>query len=237
MAKYVFCPWPPTNSVAKTIRERTKEWTKERAAKGKEGYDFVCWMGKTVQVHTKIGLMDDDQVYIKGHHQQGEGFISDVTKQEEAEIQKSQDQERHGKFYATKLKPEDLAWRFFDCFEAPITWLGKIKFYNCSSGANGGASFAKPAADRLRAYFPLATYIGYRMDLSQGYTNYNVDERELPEGKQEVRSLQRLLGEKVPPIQERRKQGVKSVVMQRGGKPVALPMDIRAKKLQEEIRL
>jgi hypothetical protein len=239
MAKYVFCPWmPPTlegvKNVAKTIHERTKGWTKAREKKGKEGYTFVCWMGKkdTCSIdgqppQGKVTLKDDDQVYIKGHHQAGASFISDITKQEEDESE--------GTFKAIMLKPEDLAWRFFDCFDAPITWLGKIKFYNCSSGRDGGASFAKPAADRLRAYLPIATYIGYKLDLSQLYTKYSVPESELEEEKASLRAM--LLNTHTSPIIERRKVGLTKVQLPGKKKAEYVSSNIRAKNLQVEIRL
>jgi hypothetical protein len=53
------------------------------------------------------------------------------------------------------------------------TFTGKIKFFNCSSGVNGGASFAKPAADLMRAFWPQAIYIGYTDDLLQEYGDYD----------------------------------------------------------------
>ena len=90
------------------------------------------------------------------------------------------------------LDPAELARRFSDCFEASPTFTGKIKFFNCGSGVNGGASFAKPAAGLLRAYFPDALYIAYEDDLLQAYGNYYPDgpsTRDSEEPKTERRKL------------------------------------------------
>jgi hypothetical protein len=240
MARYVFCPWPPPEraqkggkNVVDIISKRTDEWSRERELKGKEGYTFVFWMenqGNWVQggepQEGKITLKDGDQVYIKGHHQAGLGFISDITKQEDDEIAnlskiaKKAFVEKYGLLRpggnkaeqqrllehrllerVRTLRPEDLARRFFDCFQAPKTWVGKVKFYNCSSGANGGASFAKPAADRLRALWPNATYIGYAEALQQEYGDYNPDDQ-----KEQLRKML----EELPPNIERRKLGAET---------------------------
>jgi hypothetical protein len=154
----------------------------------------------------KIWLTGDDQVYIEGHHQENLDFISDITKEEDDLIAKRNQAlkkgfvEQYGRPLPTrplptrplppkaravaprllerarKLMPEDLARRFRDCFQASPEFTGKIKFYNCSSGYNGGASFAKPAADRLRASWPKAKYIGYTEPLSQKYGDYSPSE-------------------------------------------------------------
>ena len=135
----------------------------------------------------KITLRNNDQVYIKGHHQSGLNFISDITKREDARI-RARNIEIRSKNRRTRkenrrirkenehaalkeivhrtramrpLDPAELTRRFCDCFEASEMFTGKIKFYNCSSGKDGGDSFAKPAAGLLRACFPNALYIAY----------------------------------------------------------------------------
>ena len=63
---------------------------------------------------------------------------------------------------------------------------------------NGGASFAKKAADMLRAHFPRAIYIGYEDDVQQTYGDYCPDDE-----KEQLRKL--WAGE--DPRLERRKLG------------------------------
>jgi hypothetical protein len=219
MARYVFSPWDPirkkgdaAEDVAKTIVTRTDAWNEERRKKGKadsELYKSVYWMGDGGYVEGNVPVLDgkkitlgnSDQVYIKGHHQSGLNFISDITKQEDDRIRErnrgirrenkrirkenkriqlaNQHAELKKIMHRTSpmrpLDPAELTRRFCDCFEASRTFTGKIKFYNCSSGKGGGNSFAKPAAGLLRAYFPNALYIAYEDDLSQLYGNYYPD--------------------------------------------------------------
>ena len=149
MPKYVFCPWarPSEGSaeegsakpghIADKIFELTKGWNLEREKKSKVGYILVCWEGVAKRPliigrgsrgkrteDGKILLTDEDQVYIEGHHEEGKGYITAIHAEES------------GSAYA--LPPAALARRFEDCFEASSTFTGKIKFYNCSSGVNGG---------------------------------------------------------------------------------------------------
>jgi hypothetical protein len=239
MARYVFCPWayPERKTrgvidVVDLIQKRTDQWSSERKKKDKQEYTFVFWMenkGNWVindaPREGKITLHRVDQVYIKGHHGTGLGFISDMTKTEDdhigernREIEKDNLRVRSAnrrveeenefikemnklnratnktikeKDERAKLKkltpltpvtpliptmrqldPAELVRRFHDCFHASSTFTGKIKFFNCSSGVNGGASFAKPAAGLMRALWPKATYIGYKDDLQQQYDDY-----------------------------------------------------------------
>ena len=159
---------------------------------------------KAVVDSEKIILQNNDQVYIKGHHQSGLDFISDITKKEDERIRRenrgilkaNEHAELKKIIHRTRpmrpLDPAELARRFSDCFEASPTFTGKIKFFNCGSGVNGGASFAKPAAGLLRAYFPDALYIAYEDDLLQAYGNYYPDgpsTRDSEEPKTERRKL------------------------------------------------
>jgi len=162
----------------------------------------------------KITLQNNDQVYIKGHHQAGLDYIVDITRQEDA------DAKEKGTLGARKLYPGELVRRFCHCFQPSPTFTGKIKLFNCSSGVNGGESFAKPAASLLRAFWPKATYIGYTDVLLQQYGNYSVPDSELGD-KGKLRALLRSLGDEVPPIIERRKLGKNT--------------GVRAKNLQIEI--
>lgn len=178
-------------SVADVICKRTDKWNAERAKKNKEQYTYVGWMPEDMP---KITLSGSDQVYIKGHHQAGLGFISDINAEEE--------EQKVGKkkltVQAIRLEPKDLAARFCHCFAGEVGFTGKVKFFNCSSGVNGGASFAKKAAVMLRAHFPKATYIGYEDKLSMGYGDYNPDS--------EDEQLRKLLRQEEPSL-ERRKMG------------------------------
>lgn len=180
MARYAFSAWIPDRQRGKDVSEiistRSDEWSEERKTKGKEGYTFVCWMGGEGQLMVgqkpaakKISLKSDDQVYIMGHHKAGLDFIVDIDHEEQ--------EEKRGKtakkqYKAIKLQPEDLVLRFHECFHGSKSFTGKIKFFNCSSGVNGGVSFAKPAADRMRAFWPKAQYIGYEDVLLQQYGDY-----------------------------------------------------------------
>ena len=197
--------------VAEIIGTRSKEWSEERQAKGKEGFTFVCWMGGerqfflgTKSMEKKITLKSVDQVYIMGHHRAGLKFIADIDHQEQEE--KRGKQAAKQKYEAIKLTPRELVRRFHHCFHRSSSFTGKIKFFNCSSGVNGGVSFAKPAADRKRAFWPKAAYIGYEDVLYQRYGDYNP-----PSEFDDLRALLVGLegfGEIEQPRPERRKLGV-----------------------------
>jgi hypothetical protein len=176
-------------SIAELIQTRTNEWNRERAAKGKSGYTFVCYQPEAMD---KISLSGDDQVYIKGHHGAGAAFISDFDSWSQTQTQRGQKVE----VAATTLDPKKLTRRLHHCFHRSKSFKGKIKFFNCSSGANGGASFAKLAAVRMRAFWPQAEYIGYSETLLQRYGDYT----------DELASLRALLNDLPAPI-ERRKLG------------------------------
>jgi hypothetical protein len=167
--RYVFSAWMPEGqtgkSVAEIILRRTNEWNGERALKGKDGYTFVCFQPEEIE---KIKLSGDDQVYIKGHHAAGADVISDFNSWSQTQTQRGQTVD----VAATTLDPKQLTRRLHHCFHRSSTFSGKIKFFNCSSGANGGASFAKIAASRMRAYWPKAMYIGYSEPLEQSYGDY-----------------------------------------------------------------
>jgi hypothetical protein len=257
MARYVFCPWayPERKTrgvidVVDLIQKRTDQWSSEREKKGKQEYTFVFWMenqGNWVidgaPQEGKIALHRADQVYIKGHHGRGVGFISDMTQKEDdhigelnRDIEKDNRRVRRenrlvkeenkviretnkvireenkviretnkiiretNKFTKEKdvpakpkkltpvtpvtpltplvptvrqLDPAELVRRFHHCFHRSKAFTGKIKFFNCSSGVNGGISFAKPTAGLMRAFWPNATYIGYEDDLQQQYGDYH----------------------------------------------------------------
>jgi hypothetical protein len=206
--------------VSTVIVTRTDQWNKERRMKNKGEYTFVCWISddgflvNNRPADGKITLKDDDQVYIKGHHAAGLDFISDVTKRENRAIKevnkgirkenrraKEENKEAPKKPRLTtmrKLTPEELVRRFQSCFNQSEKFTGKIKFFNCSSGVSGGISFAKPTADRMRAFWPHANYIGYEDDLKQEYGDYIANP--------EVFSLKQMLQPDLRP--ERRKLGV-----------------------------
>lgn len=181
MKRYVFSPWmrelPVGKRVTDIIEKRTGEWNKERRKKGKEEYSFVYWEPKN---NSQVKLEAADQVYIKGHHKAGLDFISDIN------VEEMEQKLRAGKpkevVQAKKLKPEDLAGRFSHSFEASDAFTGKIKFFNCSSGVNEGKSFAKIAADRLRAFFPKAQYIGIRTFVMQIYKSATTSGAEYESG-------------------------------------------------------
>jgi hypothetical protein len=158
---------------------------------------------KPVDDGKKITLQDGDQIYIKGHYQAGLTFIADITKREDERIRKQNQGIRRENRRIRKenkriqqanepaelkkiihrtrpmrpLDPAELARRLSGCFEASETFNGKIKFYNCSSGVDGGEGFAKPAAGLLRACWPDALYIGYQDDLSQQYGDYHAEQK------------------------------------------------------------
>jgi hypothetical protein len=206
--------------VSTVIVTRKDQWNNERRKKDKEEYTFVCWIcddGFLVNsrpADEKITLKAGDQVYIKGHHAPGLVFISDVTKQENRAIKevnkgireenrraREENKKAPKKPRLTKMRkltPEELVRRFHHCFNQSEEFNGKIKFFNCSSGVNGGISFAKPAADIMRALWPRATYIGYEDDLKQEYGDYIADP--------ELFSLKQMLDPDLRP--ERRKLGI-----------------------------
>jgi hypothetical protein len=197
MTRYVFSAWMPDGQVGKSVAEiiakRTAEWNKERTAKGKDGYTFVCWQPEEMD---KIKLSGDDQIYIKGHHGAGAAFISDFDSWNQQQVQGGQ----AVVVAATTLDPKKLTSRLHHCFHRSTSFKGTIKFFNCSSGVNGGASFAKLAADRMRSFWPKAAYIGYAAPLAQGYGDYTVP------ANSELQSLQWLLNGTPAPV-ERRKLG------------------------------
>jgi hypothetical protein len=205
--------------VSTVIVSRKDQWNNERRRKDKGEYTFVCWISEdgffvnSRPTDEKITLEAGDQVYIKGHHAAGLDFISDVTKQENRAIKevnkgiseenrraREENKKARKKPRLTtmrKLTPQELVRRFHQCFNQSEKFTGKIKFFNCSSGVNGGISFAKPAADRMRAIWPHATYIGYADDLKQEYGDYIANP--------EMFSLQQMLDPDLRP--ERRKLG------------------------------
>jgi hypothetical protein len=212
MTRYVFSAWMPERQsgkdVAEIIGKRTDEWSEERKKKNKEGYTFVCWMGEEglclvgqKPADKKITLKSDDQVYIMGHHKAGLSFIADIDAEEQEEKRSKQSDKK--KYKATKLTPEELLRRFHHCFHRSKSFIGKIKFFNCSSGVNGGASFAKPAADKMRAFWPKARYIGYEDVLYQQYGDYSPPD----DGLGDLRALLVGLDGFQPERSERRKLG------------------------------
>jgi hypothetical protein len=140
-------------------------------------------------------------------HSVGLDFISDITRGEENTIKELNQRIEQQNKQANEnkpllegmrsLTPKELVLRFHNCFHRSRNFTGKIKFFNCSSGVNGGASFAKPTADLMRAYWPRAEYIGYKDDLLQEYSDYIANP--------EVFDLQKQLG--LNPRPERRKLG------------------------------
>lgn len=191
MTRYIFSAWMPDGQVGKSIAEliqaRTNEWNRERAAKSKPGYTFVCYQPEKME---KIKLTGDDQVYIKGHHGPGARIISDFDSWNQTQVHRGQ----QVVVTATTLDPKRLTRRLHHCFHRSKSFAGKIKFFNCSSGVNGGASFAKIAADRMRAFWPKASYIGYDATLLQRYGDYT----------DELASLRALLAGTPAPIERRK---------------------------------
>lgn len=185
MARYIFSAWMPEGARGKSIAEiilaRSNEWNQERRAKGKEGYIYVGWQPEKMD---KIKLSADDQVYIKGHHSAGLAFISDISSSEQLQRHRGNEVT----FKATRLDPKKLTRRFHHCFHRSDAFKGKIKFFNCSSGVNGGESFARIAAARMRAYWPNAVYLGYADDLQQSYGDYDP-----PPVEDELENLRNLL--------------------------------------------
>jgi hypothetical protein len=178
---------------------------------------------RTEDENEKILLTGEDQVYIQGHHLKGLDYIADVDPEE---LKKSE-----GELTVIALGPHQLTRRFCDCFQSSETFTGKIKFYNCQSGVDGGALFARPAATMLRASFPNALYIGYKGTLSQAYGNYALTWNEIGPKVFAKRARLRRFGAAVAPIAavpitERRKLGLTKK---------GVPTGQRAKQLQVDI--